>query len=69
MVLPLQPPSGGKGWLAVLAVLGGAGALMMGLTVVPLLSSANLFAVPILGTQACYASGGSSEPSVSTQAK
>ena len=69
MVLPLHPPSGSKGWLAVLAFLGGAGALMVGLTVVPLLSSANLFALPLMGTQACGSSGGSSQPAVSAQAK
>jgi cell wall-associated NlpC family hydrolase len=69
MVLPVQPPSGGKGWLAVLAVLGGVGALVLALVVVPLLSSANLFALPILGTQACNSTGGSAQPAVSTQAK
>jgi peptidoglycan DL-endopeptidase CwlO len=69
MVLPLQPPSGSKGWLAVLVLLAGAGALVVGLTVVPLLSSANLFALPILGTQACNSSGGSSQPAVSARAK
>ena len=69
MVLPLQPPSGSKGWLAILAVLGGAGALVMGLTVVPLLSSADLFALPVLGTQACNSTGGSGQPAVSAQAK
>lgn len=68
MVLPLQPPSG-KGWLAVLAFLGGAGALMVGLTVAPLLSSANLFALPVLGTQDCNSTGGSGQPAVSPQAK
>jgi cell wall-associated NlpC family hydrolase len=69
MVLPLHPPSGSKGWIAVLAFLGGAGALMVGLTVVPLLSSANMFALPILGSQNCNSPGGSAQPAVSTQAK
>ena len=69
MVLPLQPPSGGKGWLVVLALLGGAGALMVGLTVVPLLSSTDLFALPVLGNQSCTPSGGGTQPAVSTQAK
>ena len=69
MVLPLQPPSGSKGWLVVLAFLGGAGALMLGLTVIPLMSSANLFALPVLGTEACSSTGGGTQPAVSSQAK